>query len=82
MKIKIEKNTIRYNYIYMTKGLLISFVVLGHMLSDCFLNKVIFWFHVPAFFILSGVFLKDENVNLKKEFYKNGRLECFLYRIW
>lgn len=50
----------RYCHIDMAKGLLISLVVLGHMLPDNLVNRVIFWFHVPAFFILSGVFLKEE----------------------
>lgn len=63
----------RYYHIDMAKGLLISLVVLGHMLSDCVLSKVIFWFHVPAFFILSGIFLRDETANLKDELFKRWK---------
>src|SRR3954469_18716053 len=38
------------------KGLLIVLVVVGHSKSD--LTKYIYWFHMPAFFALSGYFFK------------------------
>ena len=74
----------RYCHIDMAKGVLISLVVLGHMLSDCFLNTVIFWFHVPAFFIFSGVFLKEHGVDMKEEIRKKWKgllLPYFCYSI-
>jgi fucose 4-O-acetylase-like acetyltransferase len=38
------------------KGLLIILVVIGH--SGSFLTKYIFWFHMPAFFFISGLLFK------------------------
>lgn len=40
-----------------TKGLLIILVVIGHSGID---QRYIFWFHMPAFFIVSGFFLKQD----------------------
>lgn len=37
------------------KGILIVLVVIGHaIVSDTALHKVIFWFHMPAFFMITG----------------------------
>ena len=51
----------RYPHIDIAKGLLIILVVLGHISTGNDLDhKYIFWFHMPAFFILSGLFLAKE----------------------
>lgn len=62
------------DYIDVTKGLLIYLVVVGHIVSgDPLVNKYIFWFHMPAFLIISGMFVKPtENIKdaLKKKVFR------------
>lgn len=42
------------------KGLLIVLVVIGHAIStDTPLHHTIFWFHMPAFFMISGYFTSE-----------------------
>lgn len=57
----------RISSIDVAKGLGILIVVLGHILgeSDFFLEKLIFSFHMPLFFILSGFVLKISNEKQK-----------------
>lgn len=48
---------LRFNHIDVAKGISILLVVLGHMLANGMAIKtVIYSFHMPLFFILSGVF--------------------------
>lgn len=55
----------------MTKGFLMVLVVIGHfsgpMPTEFPLIKYIYWFHMPAFFLLSGLFFKPlaDNQQLK-----------------
>ena len=68
----------------MAKGTLICLVVLGHMEIDETVNTIIFWFHVPAFFILSGIFLRYENIQLRKEIEKKWKrlmIPYFVYSV-
>jgi fucose 4-O-acetylase-like acetyltransferase len=53
------------------KGLLIILVVTGHAMPGTLTKEVISWFHMPAFFMVSGLFLKqpDGNPLLDKPFY-------------
>ena len=54
------------------KCLLIFLVVLGHMPEGSSeLHRYIFWFHMPAFFIISGLFLRKE-FSLKEEVKKKA----------
>ena len=64
----------RNKSIDITKGILIFFVVLGHIADGgSYIHKYVYWFHMPAFFIISGLFmrkdccLKDE---IKKRTYR------------
>ena len=42
------------------KGLLIIFVVIGHIVcGESQIHTIIFWFHMPVFLMVSGYFLKD-----------------------
>ena len=75
-------NKIRYESIDMAKGTLICLVVLGHMEIDETVNTIIFWFHVPAFFILSGVFLRYENIQLRKEIEKKWKRLMIPYFVY
>jgi fucose 4-O-acetylase-like acetyltransferase len=50
----------RLSWVDVTKGFLMILVVIGHYPGqlDFPLVKYIYWFHMPAFFILSGMFFK------------------------
>ncbi|WP_303969187.1 acyltransferase family protein [Sporosarcina ureae] len=50
----------RLSWVDITKGFLMILVVIGHFPGelDFPLVKYIYWFHMPAFFILSGLFFK------------------------
>lgn len=62
----------RVGYIDVAKGVGIILVILGHsMYGDVFLKNVIYSFHMPFFFMLSGYFLNFERSiksNIKKSF--------------
>lgn len=52
----------RLNHIDIAKGLLIFLVIIGHTDFGTSLHAVqtfIFWFHMPAFYMISGMFLKE-----------------------
>jgi len=53
-------NKQRLSWVDITKGFLMILVVIGHYPGelDFPLSKYIYWFHMPAFFILSGLFFK------------------------
>ncbi|WP_295578966.1 acyltransferase family protein [uncultured Oscillibacter sp.] len=58
--------TSRIEYIDIARGLAILLVVIGHNLENSMLGfKVIYSFHVPAFFFLSGIVFRPEK-------YKSG----------
>ena len=52
----------RLVFLDITKGILIYLVVLGHLPSDNPLyHRYIFWFHMPVFLMISGIFLKSKS---------------------
>ncbi|MGE7983034.1 acyltransferase family protein [Solibacillus sp. NPDC093137] len=53
-------NKKRITWVDITKGFLMILVVIGHYPGELEfpLAKYIYWFHMPAFFILSGLFFK------------------------
>lgn len=53
------------DYIDRTKGLLILLVIIGHTFISGFFHDLIYTFHMPAFFIISGV-LMNYSSSLKK----------------
>ena len=57
-----SKGVIRHKWIDIYKGLLIFFVILGHLTIPQHLYNFIFIFHMYAFFFISGI-----TFNLKKE---------------
>ena len=64
----------RLSWVDITKGFLMILVVIGHFPGqlDFPLGKYIYWFHMPAFFILSGMFFKPmlEKGQLKTAIHK------------
>ena len=54
VKISVENNS-RIAYIDNAKGFLILCIVLGHIYTEGGIHKLLYVFHVPAFFIISGM---------------------------
>lgn len=47
----------RLDYIDKAKGILISLVVIGHIWQGGYAHNVIYSFHMPAFFVISGILM-------------------------
>ncbi|MEI6533497.1 MAG: acyltransferase family protein, partial [Candidatus Roizmanbacteria bacterium] len=60
----IKNESLRYNFVDILKGILIIMVVIGH--SNAPYRGFLFWFHMPAFFMVSGFLNKEITV---KDFY-------------
>lgn len=45
----------RLSYLDIAKGLGMFFIVFGHVMKSGMIRQVVFSFHVPLFFILSGL---------------------------
>ena len=54
-----KESTGRLEYVDVTKGLAMICIVLGH-LGSSIINRVVFTFHVPVFFLISGYFISAE----------------------
>ena len=57
----------RIEYLDVAKGILIITVILSH--SPWPFAQYMYWFHMPAFFVISGLLYRDGS-NLKKQFLK------------
>ena len=57
----ITKTKERFNFLDVARGILIILVVIGHTSDTAGYANIIYWFHMPAFFILSGYLLKIPN---------------------
>jgi acyltransferase len=64
-------NKERLNTYDIAKGIGIILVVLGHTATHIGLEKVIYQFHMPLFFILSGIFFKENDVQFPQAFIIN-----------
>ena len=53
------------------KGFLIALVVIGH--SHWEFGKIIYWFHMPVFFMISGYLLKVPEKSSEKNSEKNTK---------
>ena len=60
--IATKKETNRIDWPDVAKGICIISVILGH-LGVAWINKIVYMYHLPVFFIISGYFLK-KNTNL------------------
>ena len=67
----------RHRYLDVLKGILIIFVVIGHGAFMKFpeLHRIIYWFHIPVFFILNG-YLTDWNKKSIGEFCR-GKFQAY-----
>ena len=59
--------TVRLEYIDIIKGIGIFLVVLGHTTQNKELFNLIYAFHMPLFFIISGMFLHDKPGFIRKQ---------------
>ena len=57
MQEKILDNK-RLQYIDIAKGIAMICIILGHM-GNANINRVVFTFHVPIFFFITGYFISD-----------------------
>ena len=58
MQEKILDNK-RLQYIDIAKGIAMICIILGHM-GNANINRVVFTFHVPIFFFITGYFISDK----------------------
>ena len=75
------QNKNRIAWIDTAKGITAVLVVLGHILNHGVVQAVIYTFHVPVFFLLSGIGF-NERENLKQFFIKKIRTLLLPYYIW
>lgn len=72
MDFKDGKTKQRISWIDVTKGIAIYLVILGHSLIGLKVNDYIFAFHMPLFFIASGLLFREKSIkktiagNIKK----------------
>ena len=73
----MENKKLRLDYLDYAKGLGIILVVLGHIYAyhpRIGRGHIVVWiysFHMPLFFIISGMLMKHKNTNLTKKFFKS-----------
>ena len=60
----------RIPYLDTAKGILILLMLLGHIWNDGIVHDFIYAFHMPAFFVISGMLLNHSS-SLKKSFFQN-----------
>lgn len=66
----MEKKKNRVEYIDVAKGISIFFVIMGHAannLDEPFYRVLLYTFHMPLFFMLSGILMKPKNAYGLKE---------------
>lgn len=64
----------RLDYLDIAKCLTIVLVIIGHVagnVDDPFYRCAIYYFHMPLFFIVSGIVTKKRDITYDKEYYKN-----------
>ena len=55
----------RIQWIDFARGLVVIFIVFGHVMPDCDARTIIFTFHIPFFFIMAGYVLNVEKWSQK-----------------
>ena len=54
-----EEVKTRYNFIDIAKGICMISILLGHLGLDS-INRVVFTYHIPVFYLIAGYFLKED----------------------
>ena len=65
----MDNNKVRVRYIDVAKGIAIICIILGH-LGNSEINRVVFTFHVPIFYFITGYFVSRKRS--LKEFIANS----------
>lgn len=52
----------RIDWIDIAKGIGIISVILGHLRTPLYISEMIFSFHMPLFFVISGYFYKERKL--------------------
>ncbi len=74
------KQRYHYDEIDIAKGIGIFLVVIGHSInSDSVLHTFIYMFHMPLFFIMSGLFIEPESKKLKLLFRESKLLSYYIF---
>lgn len=61
MNMSMQKENARMQFIDIAKGIAIICIILGHI-GNPTINRIVFTFHVPIFFLITGYF-----INTKRE---------------
>lgn len=82
----VKKDSDRIAYIDIARAFAIFLVVLGHTLTKGKMRRVIYSFHIPLFFLISGMVLKEKNPYKIKDFFaiiKKRAISYYIpYIIW
>lgn len=70
----------RFEHVDILKGILIVTVVLGHLPFG--VRDFVHWFHMPAFFVTTGLFLNFEEVSFKSFLMSNFKKLIIPYFVW
>lgn len=74
------KQRYHYDEIDIAKGIGILLVVIGHSInSDSILQTYIYMFHMPLFFIMSGLFIEPEGEKFKLFFRESKLLSYYIF---
>ena len=69
----------RVKYIDIARGLAIFLVVWGHTLTSGMKRQVIYGFHMPLFFIISGALLKPKQFLSGKDYLQFIKKKFYAY---
>jgi len=64
-KVKSDQKPKRIDSLDIAKGILIILVIFGHG-PQTRIHNIIYWFHIPAFFFISGLFVNGKKYDLIK----------------
>ena len=74
-------NSARYNWIDWSKSIAIFLVIWGHVPMQSETHAIIYSFHMPLFFLISG-YLYNPKKTIKEELYKNLKILMLPYLIY
>lgn len=68
-----DQTPTRIDYLDIAKGILIILVIIGHG-PETRIHHIIYWFHIPAFFFISGMFVNGKKYDANKLIMRTRRL--------
>lgn len=82
MDFKDGKTKQRISWIDVTKGIAIYLVILGHSLIGLKVNDYIFAFHMPLFFIASGLLFREKSIKKPLQAILKNCLSHIILRVY